>query len=304
MRCIDPGNDWQTWKETARGLLRTQVHPSQVRWTREQTSYLNLDDWSSGTHPSGDLSLTGIRSPAEIRVPKAFLELAEQVICNADLSRWDLLYRMLWRIVLNAEHHLLEIRSDDDVLKATRLAKAVSREVHKMHAFVRFRKVGETEEGREYYVAWFEPEHWIIERGCDLFKKRYANMDWSIYSPRGCAHWIDGQFSMTDPVATDPTQTLDSMEDLWRTYYRSIFNPARLKLKAMQSEMPKKYWKNLPEAELFNELTDQSQDRVHQMLETTPRPAKPLPNNKYLQSLYEMSKHSRKDDNSKGSGAT
>ncbi|MGO7668145.1 DUF4130 domain-containing protein, partial [Rhizobium ruizarguesonis] len=30
-------------------------------------------------------------------------------------------------------------------------------------------------------------------------------------------------------------------DDLWRTYYASIFNPARLKLKAMQAEMPKKY---------------------------------------------------------------
>jgi DNA polymerase len=29
------------------------------------------------------------------------------------------------------------------------------------------------------------------------------------------------------------------MEEVWRGYYRSIFNPARLKVKAMQGHMPR-----------------------------------------------------------------
>lgn len=299
MRCVDPGNDWKSWREAARELLRTKTHPSEVRWTREQEGVLDFDE-----EPVFDLGRQVLQccqaESVETRVPRAFMELAEAVICHNDSSRWDLLYRMLWRIVLNSEHHLLEVRCDDDVLAATKMAKAVSREIHKMHAFVRFRKAGQMEEGREYFVAWFEPEHWVIEPGCQLFKKRFANMDWSIYSPRGCAHWIDQQFSMTDPVPQDPTATLDGMEELWKTYYQSIFNPARLKLKAMQSEMPKKYWKNLPEADLIQQLTDQSHGRVQQMLDTTPRPAKPLPNNKYLQSLYEMTERAK--DRSEPSG--
>ena len=32
----------------------------------------------------------------------------------------------------------------------------------------------------------------------------------------------------------------DALDDLWLTYYRSIFNPARLKVRATQAEMPKK----------------------------------------------------------------
>jgi DNA polymerase len=62
---------------------------------------------------------------------------------------------------------------------------------------------------------------------------------------------------------------------LWRGYYRSIFNPARVKVRAMQSEMPKKYWKNLPEARLIQGLIADSGRRVHEMLETEGLPARP-----------------------------
>jgi DNA polymerase len=40
----------------------------------------------------------------------------------------------------------------------------------------------------------------------------------------------------------------DEHEALWRTYYRSICNVARINPGAMQREMPQRYWPNLPEA--------------------------------------------------------
>jgi len=82
----------------------------------------------------------------------------------------------------------------------------------------------------------------------------------------------------------------DALDDLWRTYYRSIFNPARLKVPAMQSEMPKKYWKNLPEAPLIADLIAESGGRVEKMLRTELRPAKPAPNNAYLDSLRDLNR--------------
>ena len=59
-------------------------------------------------------------------------------------------------------------------------------------------------------------------------------------------------------------------------------------LKAMQAEMPKKYWKNLPEASLITELIAESGGRVDKMLTTELRPAKPAPKNAYLDSLRKM----------------
>jgi DNA polymerase len=54
--------------------------------------------------------------------------------------------------------------------------------------------------------------------------------------------------------------------------------------------MPKKYWKNLPEAQLIPGLIADSAGRVKDMLETPELPAKPAPNNGYLKSLREMNR--------------
>jgi uracil-DNA glycosylase len=56
------------------------------------------------------------------------------------------------------------------------------------------------------------------------------------------------------------------MEKLWRTYYANIFNPARVKVHAMKAEMPKKYWRNLPETTLIPALLREAPQRVETML--------------------------------------
>ena len=59
----------------------------------------------------------------------------------------------------------------------------------------------------------------------------------------------------------------DANARLWLTYYENIFNPARLKLKMMQKEMPRRYWKNLPEATLIHSLTVNAAERSGRMME-------------------------------------
>jgi DNA polymerase len=86
-------------------------------------------------------------------------------------------------------------------------------------------------------------------------------------------------------VPHDPTGGADALDELWRAYYRSIFNPARLKVRAMQSEMPKKFWKNLPEAQLIPGMIADSRRRTRTMIETEGSPVKPAPAIPYLESL-------------------
>ena len=62
------------------------------------------------------------------------------------------------------------------------MEKAVRRDIHKMRAFVRFRKIGEAPSER--YVAWFEPEHLIVERNAAFFVRRFTGMRWTILTPR------------------------------------------------------------------------------------------------------------------------
>jgi uracil-DNA glycosylase family protein len=79
-------------------------------------------------------------------------------------------------------------------------------------------------------------------------------MAWSILTPDLCAHWDGHAISVTPGVSKTDAPTKDRLEEVWLTYYANIFNPARLKTKAMQNEMPKKYWRNLPEAALIKPL--------------------------------------------------
>jgi uracil-DNA glycosylase family protein len=116
-----------------------------------------------------------------------------------------------------------------------------------MRAFVRFRQIGAPPDER--YVAWFEPE-----RNVNFFLRRFTGMRWTILTPQASATWNGEQLVIGPGASRADAPADDAAEDLWRTYFASIFNPARLKVKAMQPEMPKKYWRNLPEASLIPDL--------------------------------------------------
>ena len=58
----------------------------------------------------------------------------------------------------------------------------------------------------------------------------------------------------------------DAGESLWLAYYQSTFNPARLKEQAMLREMPRRYWKNLPETQAISTLVATARSRTGHML--------------------------------------
>ncbi len=197
------------------------------------------------------------------RVPKSFLDLARMIALHRDPRRWALLYRIVWRLT-QCEPNLLEVVVDEDVAVALALQKAVRHDVHKMRAFVRFREIWH--DGAKWFVAWFEPEHHIVEYNAAFFVDRFASMCWSILTPDRCAHWDGKQLAFTAGVAKSKAPCDDDVESLWLTYYASIFNPARVKVHAMEAEMPKKYWRNLPEAALIPSLLQQAPRRVESMI--------------------------------------
>jgi DNA polymerase len=119
------------------------------------------------------------------------------------------------------------------------------------------------------FVAFFEPEHHIVRRAASFFVQRFTNMRWSILTPELSLHW-DGQSLTEGPGATkSDAPSGDPLEDMWRTYYASIFNPARLKVGAMLREMPKKYWRNMPETSLVEPLIAGARNRELQMIEAS-----------------------------------
>ena len=269
---------FEEWRDRARGLLALRVPPEEVLWSDEAQEpglFAEVEEAS----PRGPVP----------KVPAAFLDMARSVAAHTDARRWGALYRVLWRLTHGGERHLLAVATDPEVRQLQLWCKAIGRDIHKMHAFVRFRLVATNEAtGREQFVAWFEPEYRIVRLAAGFFEKRFAGMDWSILTPHACAHWDGSMLHFSPGVQRSAAPDEDALDELWRTYFRSIFNPARLKVRAMQSEMPKKYWKNLPEAPLIAGLISDSGGRVEKMLRTEARTAKPAPKNTYLDSLRAM----------------
>ncbi len=254
-------DDFAFWRERARQLVQCDVPPDRVSWVEPGTTG-DLFAQEGPSRAEKRLPIPG--DPARVvRASKHFMALAKNAALHSAPGRFALLYRLLWRLQSNPR--VIEDKADPDVRQLDDLSKAVRRDAHKMHAFVRFRMV-EDDADAEHYVAWFEPEHHILRREAGFFVRRFANMRWSILTPRGSLHW-DGQVLREGPPAQkSDAPGGDPAEDLWRRYYASIFNPARLKIGAMLKEMPRKYWKNMPETALIPELIAGAQQREAAMV--------------------------------------
>ena len=247
-------DDFESWRGIARQLAIDDVPADQIVW---QIGEAPADLFGAGANQAA----TNVETPA-FAVPRSFMELARDAICHSDPERFALLYAFLGR--LRANPLLIEDRSDPFLHRLHTMARQVRRDIHKMRAFLRFREIGEPAARR--FVAWFEPDHHIVRANAGFFVDRFASMRWSILTPELSLHW-DGQSLQEAPGAVcADAPSGDPLEETWRTYYASIFNPARMKVGAMLREMPRKYWKNMPETALVPSLIASAQARESAMV--------------------------------------
>ena len=336
---VEGRGNFEAWRDQARALFLAGTAPDAVDW-HEAGGDEDLFA-GQGADPQIDICPPATR---RLTVSPAFMALAQSAICHSDPGRFALLYRLLWR--LNDDRNLLEALADPDIVRVRNMEKSVRRDSHKMKAFVRFKEIVSRSDGnghdaralqdpvarssgsdpaaaavvtdifshplpaassgRRRFLAWFEPDHHIVGRTAPFFQRRFTDMDWIIVTPNGSASWDGDRLVISDTVCEKPDLD-DVTDDLWKVYYANIFNPARLKIKAMQAEMPKKYWKNLPEAGLIPGLIAQAESAVaamaaraattplpfHQRLQdaaarVVPEPAKPAGT---LEALREEARH-------------
>ena len=243
------------WRESARFCLHTNLRPDIVSWDPDGSASLMF----------GQRIDTHELPQRKFSVPRQFVRLADTIGCHRDGERWSMLYTLLWRLT-HGESHLLQVTSDPVVSRLIGMHRSVRRAAHKMKAFVRFRAI-DTDAGEEF-VAWFEPVHNVVEKTAPFFVDRFRSMRWSILTPDACARWDGTTLTISAGIerAAAPS-SVDALEEYWRTYYAGIFNPARLNRAAMRAEMPKRYWKNLPEAILIDELSRNASARVVEMFD-------------------------------------
>ncbi len=247
--------DFDSWRSLARRFLAEGTTPEDILWVP------STDPQPALFTPAENAGRAADRKAP--RVSKAFLEIAQLAACHRDPSRWSLLYRVLFRLT-HSEPHLLAIESDPDISTLLQFRHQVHRDMHKMRAFVRFRKAGGE------YIAWHRPDHHIVELNAPFFVRRFGAAPFAILTPDRSAYW-DLQLLRFGPgVPRSEAPPEDALEELWLAYYASIFNPARVKVKAMKTEMPVRHWPTLPETALIPGLLAQAESRVENMAKKQP----------------------------------
>ena len=164
--------DLQQWLRTCRYLVSQQLAPEQ----------LLFDEADGGMDLLGDSApMVEVEDAPKFNVPRAYIEIVPKVFCHRSAERLPLLYRTLWRIQ-KCKRALMDIVTDEDVHALLMMQKAVKRDLHKMHAFVRFRK-HVREDGVEHFIAWHKPDHRIVREAAEFFVARFSIMHWSILTP-------------------------------------------------------------------------------------------------------------------------
>jgi len=279
--------DFAQWRAVARELLAVDIAPHTVTWIG------HADDGDLFSTAPGEAALPDAALPAAVapgpalaetpgqaggaltaqtgppklnakptlRLPRKLMEMLETAACCRVADRWAFLYRVVWRwqhgeqVVLSA--------ADEDGSRLHAMVKAVQREEHDMHAYVRFRERPEAD-GAPRFVAWFEPAHDVLTHVAQHFVARMGRVSWMIATPDASVVWDGETLHHIGPLLrsarelTDAAGHGDAGEALWLTYYRSIFNPARLNAKLLASHIPARFWKHLPEGNVVPEMVSQA----------------------------------------------
>ncbi|MFT6629164.1 MAG: putative DNA metabolism protein [Flavobacteriales bacterium] len=272
---IEFDGSFEGWRALARRAVLAGVAPSQISWAPPDAAQSSLFSEHRVLPPP--------EPGAQLRVPRRYVEQARRASCHSSRARWDLFYRLLWRISRGAPD-LIDDAPDRDVSKLRKLDAEVRRDCHKMKAFVRFRRL-EDDEG-EAWIAWHKPDHSIGRLVAAFFQDRFAPMRWSILMPNESLHWDTQRLRFGQGAQRSDAPASDELESLWRDYYRAIFNPARVKVAAMKAEMPMKHWSTLPEAQDIAVLLREAPARVARMVEHQHKDATPwLPQHRDVASL-------------------
>lgn len=183
---------------------------------------------------------------------------ANRLLYRCFLSEQKDIELLILHFVQTAMTHQVDVTQnyrDEKILALHQINKKIGREVHRMHAFVRFQKTKDA-----IFTALIEPDFNVLPLIGDHFEERYPAMQWLIYdtkrkygifyNKKGISfitfeeqdHQNLRQLSKDILTADEPEYQV-----LWKSYFDSVNIPERVNMKLHLQHVPKRYWKYLPE---------------------------------------------------------
>jgi probable DNA metabolism protein len=176
----------------------------------------------------------------------------------SEQSDVEMLIYDLVRQAMSSPQNILDNFADDTVLRMHELSKKIGREVHRMHAFVRFQRTKD-----DIYYSVIEPDFNVLPLLPQHFEDRYAAQHWLIYDSRR-RYGIYYNQQNTEFITFEDDHLLkyrqlqaeilgeqeSDYQFFWKTYFDSVNIPERKNMKLHLQHVPKRYWKYLSEKRL------------------------------------------------------
>lgn len=183
------------------------------------------------------------------KIPNNLFHTLYYVYLSEEKNKEMIIYEFVKKTLLykNQIMHYLNI---DCVYKVNKIANYVSRENHRMKGFLRFKKMS------NFYYAEIEPTNNIIYILINHFKTRLSNEYWiikdnkrniyAIYDKKKVKIMNEKEIVKLN-LAKDERE--EAIENLWKTFFKTVTIKERKNRKCQMNFMPKKYWKNMLEME-------------------------------------------------------
>ncbi len=182
--------DVHGFRAQSNSLLAHQVPPAGIEWHAiDQLVNAESIRGSASRPPSLASALHSI-------VPRSFVRITELVVLHRDAARFDLLYRLLWRLVHEPE--LATTPGDADMTQAQGMAHAVRRDIFRTKRALQWRAVGQWKD-KPLCVAWCEPRHHVTEEVSQTASKTQEAEQWLVASPDRCVLWTAGGHLLCGP---------------------------------------------------------------------------------------------------------
>ncbi len=174
----------------------------------------------------------------------------------SELPEAELLLLRYMRRALDASGNVEWDFGNEDVLRATQLAKKVSQEAHRLNQFLRFQKAADGT-----YFAAVEPLYDVLSLSVRYLRDRFADQVWLVYDlKREYGYYYDGkevrevrfehlaahlQTGKLDETLMDKDERM--FQKMWKAYFHAISIKERANPRLHRRNLPVRFWKHLPE---------------------------------------------------------
>ena len=184
------------------------------------------------------------------KVSNSFYILIEVIFNSQKTGIEMLLYQLIQKILKSTSSIELNY-SDPIVREVLKIERQFYKEVHRMHAFVRFEK------HKDVFLATITPDLNMIPFIGKFFADRFSDQEWAIidlnrkvglyYNKQNLSYLKSDMLTEFMVMKQNKIQQEFNIVDQWKTYFNSVNIKERENLQLQRNHMPQRYWKYLPE---------------------------------------------------------